>query len=273
MRIIFLFILVTASICVHAQTPSPSPTPADEPEFIVPARPTVANPAEFQQPGVLQLEVGYDGNFNARGDYKIQQDMPLSLRFAVNRRLLIELDTDSPYSMKDPSGVTKTGFGDTQLGIQAVLLPENKSRPGVAFAYYIKVPTADENKDLGTGRDDHSFIGLVSKTAGKTTIDFNAIYLLAGKTSSSGYASSGQGAFAVTQKLTKKFSLQGEISGMSRNDEQSGMMFGLAVASYQINRRTAIDGGIRFGLTPDAPKVGVVAGVTFGIGDLYKKHH
>ncbi len=39
---------------VQAQDQSSS----DEPDFIVPSRPTVSNPAEFQKPGVLQLEVG-----------------------------------------------------------------------------------------------------------------------------------------------------------------------------------------------------------------------
>lgn len=275
MRLLLLFVFAVYAFGVQAQIPSPSPSPSpdDEPDFIVPARPTVSNPAEFQRPGVLQLELGYNSNFDARGNFNVQQDVPLAIRFAVNRRFLIELDTDSPFSMKDSSGVTRTGAGDTQLGIQAVLLPETKSRPGVAIAYYIKLPTADENKGLGTGRVDHNFIGLVSKTVGNTTVDFNAIYLLAGMTSSNGHTSSGQGALAVSQKITKRLGLQGEISGYSRNDEQPGAMLGLAVATYQINRRIVIDGGIRFGLTPDTPKAGVVAGVTFGIASLYKRRH
>ncbi|MEP7077142.1 MAG: transporter, partial [Acidobacteriota bacterium] len=203
----------------------------------------------------------------------IQQDVPLALRFAVRRRILVELDTDSPYSLKDTSRVTESGAGDTQLGIQGVLLTENKSRPGVALAYCIKVPTADEKKGLGTGRVDQSFIGLISKTAGKTTVDFNAIYLLAGNTSDRHHSSSGQAAFAVTENITKRFGVQGEVSGASRNDEQAGAMFGLGVVTYQLNKRTVFDTGLRFGLTPFAPKVGVVAGVTFGIANLNKKHH
>ncbi|MGH9821605.1 MAG: transporter [Pyrinomonadaceae bacterium] len=250
-----------------------SPTPDDEPDFIVPARPTVSNPAQFQRPGVLQMEIGYDANFNARGSFRNQQDVPLALRFAISRRLLIELDTDSPFSIKDTRGITNSGTGDTQLGIQAVLQPETESCPGVAFAYYIKLPTAEASKGLGSGRVDHNFIGLVSKTVGKTTVDFNAIYRLAGKTDDGGHASSGQAALAVTQNLTKRFGVQGEISGASRNDGQPGAVFGLGVVTYQINRRTVIDSGIRFGLTPDAPRAGVVAGITFGIANLYKRHH
>ena len=267
----FFGVLVWASVAALSQTPAPAPD--DEPEFIDPARPTVSNPAQFQRPGVLQLEIGYDANFNARDSYRHQQDMPMALRFAVSRRLLIELDTDSPYSIKDPFGVKETGAGDTQLGIQAVIQNEKETRPGIAFAYYIKLPTAEENKGLGTGRVDHSFLGLISKTEKKTTIDFNAIYFLAGNTSDRGHSSSGQAALALTQALTKRFGVQGEVSGYSRNDEQPGAILGLGVVTYQISRRAVLDGGVRFGLTQFAPKVGVVAGVTFGIAGLYKKHH
>lgn len=261
--------LIFSAVYADAQT-SPSDD-EDAPEFIVPARPTVSNPAEFQKPGVLQLEFGYDGNFRA-ADFKAQEDAPLALRFAVNRRLLVELDTDSPYSIKDSGNFRQTGAGDTQLGIQAVLQPENKTRPGIALAYYIKLPTASVEKNLGTGRVDHNFIGLFSKKIDKTTIDFNAIYLLAGRTSSAGHASSGQAALAVTEDITKKFGLQGEISGVSRNDEQTGAMFALGVATYQIGRRISLDSGARFGLTKDAPRFGIVAGITVGIANLYKKH-
>ena len=251
----FLFLSLTVLIsatALFAQSPSSSPPVAadddDEPDFIVPARPTVSNPAEFQRPGVLQLEFGYNANFHASGSYKYQQDAPLALRFAVNRRMLLELDTDSPYSQKDTSGARNTGAGDTQLGIQAVLQPENKSRPGIALAYYIKLPTANENKGLGSGRTDHSFLGLVSKNIGKTTIDFNAIYLLAGRTSESGHSSSGQAALAASRNVTKRFGIQGEISGSSRNASQAGAMFGLGVVTYQINRRMVFDSGVRIGL-------------------------
>ena len=190
----FGFFMTIMGLSVFAQ--NPTPTPDEGPDFIVPARPTVSNPAQFQRPGVLQLEIGYDANFKARDSYHDQQDVPMALRFAVSKRLVIELDTDSPYALKDPGGLRETGAGDTQLGIQAVIQKESRTHPGLAFAYYIKLPTADENKGLGTGRVDHNFIGLVSKTIKKTTIDFNAIYLLAGNTSDRGHSSSGQAALA-----------------------------------------------------------------------------
>jgi hypothetical protein len=114
---------------------------------------------------------------------------------------------------------------------------------------------------------------LVSKKIGKTTIDFNAIYLVAGRTSNQGHASSAQAALAVSRDLTSRLSLQGEISGLGRNDEQPGALFVLAAVAYQVNRRLVIDGGVRAGLSPDAPRVGVFAGMTVGIANLYHHRH
>jgi len=241
------------------------------PDFIVPARPTVSNPAEFQKPGVLQLEAGYNANFRAPGTH-VQQDMPLALRFAVSRRVLLEFDGDSPSSQSD-EGVRTTGAGDSQLGIQVVLHHENEKRPGFSVAYYIKLPTADSAKGLGTGRVDHNFIALVSKKIHGTTVDFNAIYLVSGRTTDNGHASSGQAAFAASHNVRKRAGIQGELSGYSRNDEQSGALFALAAFTYQIKPRLVIDTGLRSGLTHDAPRVGFFAGLTLGIRDFYKHHH
>jgi hypothetical protein len=126
---------------------------------------------------------------------------------------------------------------------------------------------------LGTGRVDHNFVALVSKKIGKTTIDFNAIYLVAGRTSNKGHATSGQAALALSHDLTRRFGLQGEVSGFGRNDEQSGAMFVLSAVTYQVNRRLVLDSGMRAGLTRDAPRVGFFAGMTVGIANLYRRHH
>ena len=55
-RLAILFLIAACAFVARAQGSSSS---SDEPDFIVPSRPTVSNPAEFQRPGVLQLEFGY----------------------------------------------------------------------------------------------------------------------------------------------------------------------------------------------------------------------
>lgn len=265
--------LLFAAACgaAHAQTAQAQGSSNDDaPDFIVPARPTVSNPAEFQRPGVLQLEYGFNTNRHAPGGAS-EEDTPLALRFAVSRRLLLELDTDSPLSQSS-GGARATGAGDTQLGAQIVLRHEDARGPGVALAYYVKLPTASAAKGLGTGRFDHFALALISKKLGETVFDFNAIYLLAGRTTERGRASSAQAALAASRNVTRRFGLQGELSGLTRNDAQPGALFALGVVTYQLNRRLVIDCGLRSGLTPEAPRVGAVAGLTVGLAQLYRRH-
>jgi hypothetical protein len=221
---------------------------------------------------VLQLESGFNSNFHASG-VTSEEDPPIAIRFAVNLRVLLEADIDAVISQEVTGGGRTTGFGDCQFGIQTVLLHERERSPGVALAYYIKAPTASSSRGLGTGRVDHNFIALVSKTFDKTTLDFNGAYLLGGRTSARGHASSGQGAFAISQAVNKRFGVQGEISGFSRNDQQAGAMSELSVVTYQVNDRLVLDAGVRFGLTHGAPSSGFVAGMTVGISNLYRKKH
>lgn len=262
-------VLMCSTLAVSAQNTATNTE--DEPEFIVPARPTVSNPAEFQRPGVLQVEFGYNGNYHAK-DVAAEHDAPLAVRFAASRRLLFEFDSDSPISQKVNGSRRETGVGDFQLGVQYVVQHESTSKPGVALAYYIKLPAADSTRGLGTGRTDHNFIALISKKIGETTIDFNAVYLLAGRTTNNGHASSGQAALAATRPITKRTGVFAELSGLTRNDAQSGALFGLSGATYQVNKRLVFDAGIRTGLTRATPHVGIVAGMSVGIADLYKKH-
>jgi Putative MetA-pathway of phenol degradation len=263
-KLLLLILVLTFGSAANAQSSS-----ANDPDFIVPSRPTVSNPAEFQRPGVLQLEYGYNANLRAPG-VSLEQDTPLALRFAVNRRVLLEFDEDSPFSQTNGRRRT-TGAGDIELGIQVVLQHEKESRPGVAFAYFVKLPSASSTKGLGTGRVDHALTGLVSKSLRGTTIDFNFTYLVAGRTISSGHDSSGQAALALARPVSKKFGVEGEISGSSRQDQQPGSLFALGAVTYQVNRRLILDTGMRFGLTEEVPRVGFFAGITVGIADLYKR--
>jgi len=260
----------TARAQTRAQPTPPADEDEDAPDFIVPARPTASNPAEFQRPGVLQLEYGFNANSQAPGGASAE-DTPLALRFALSRRVLLEFDGDLLVS-QSAEGLRTTGAGDTQLGLQLVLQHEAATRPGVSLAYYVKLPTASADRGLGTGRVDHSLLALVSKKAGGTTFDFNAVYLLAGRTTDDGHASSAQAAFAASRNVTERVGWQGEVSGYTRNDAQPGAAFGLGVVTYQLNRRLVFDCGLRLGLTRDAPRVGAVAGFTVGVADLYRKH-
>ncbi|HEV7374446.1 MAG TPA: transporter [Pyrinomonadaceae bacterium] len=280
--ILFLSAFFLSAITIRAQqliiptTDSLPPVDAQaqsgkqEEEFINPARPGVSNPAELQKPGVLQIEYGYDGSFRA-SDHHTEQTAPLALRFAVTTRFLFELDLDTLNSQTDETGTRLTGIGDTQIGFQVVAFKDTEKHPALAFAYYAKLPTASAEKGLGTGRVDHKIITLLSKKFGETDMDFNAAYLIVGREHGSGWVTGGQAALAFERNFENNFGVQGELSGQTKDDVQPIGLYALGALTYKVNRRLVLDSGMRFGLTHDAPRVGVFAGMTIGLADFYRK--
>ncbi|MDQ1559958.1 MAG: hypothetical protein QOD32_3018 [Pyrinomonadaceae bacterium] len=243
----------------------------EEEEFIKPGRPGVANPAEIQKASVLQVEYGYDADFRGR-ELRTEQTAPLALRFAASSRLLLELDLDTFKSETDEATREReTGVGDTRVGLQVVALKDTTQHPALAFAYYVKLPTASEEKGLGTGRYDHALVFLLSKKVGRFDLDFNGAYLNHGREDGEGRESGGQAAFAFSREFENNFGFAGEFSGQSLDEAQPRGVYALAAATYKVNRRLQLDGGMRFGLTPDAPRAGVFAGMTIGVADFFGK--
>ena len=279
----FAFLILSASIACAQQLIIPttdslppntlqaqSGKQEEEEEFINPARPGVSNPAEFQKPGVLQIEYGYDASFRASG-FRLQQTAPVALRFAATSHLLFELDLDTVNSQTDERRTHMTGIGDTRIGFQIVTLKDTEKHPALAFAYYAKLPTASTEKGLGTGRVDHKIITLLSKKFGETDVDFNAAYLIVGREEERGWVTGGQAALGISREFENNYGFEAELSGQTKDDAQPPGLYALGALTYKVNKRFVFDSGMRFGLTQDAPRVGVFAGVTVGVADFYRK--
>jgi hypothetical protein len=275
--------LLSAAAISHAQQalipaggrpPSPAaviqPSSGQEEDYIKPSRPGVAVPAEIQKSGVLQVEFGYDANLRA-GEFCDQQAAPLTIRFAASSRLLLALDFETVKSEADQEGRRETGVGDTRVGAQWVALKDNKNHPALAFAYYLKLPSASREKGLGTGRIDHKVVLLLSKGFGKAELEINAAYLNVGREDSDRRASGGQGAISFSYEFENNLGIEGELSGQSLDDVQPRGIFALGALTYKVGKRIRFDTGVRFGLNPEAPRVGVFAGVTIGVANIFGK--
>ncbi|MCA1604458.1 MAG: transporter [Acidobacteria bacterium] len=259
-------------LAVGAQSHSGEDDHEGEAPLIKTSRVTITNPAEFQKAGVLQLEYGYDAYYRAR-NFRMEQASPLTLRFAATDRLLLALDFVTFISERhhehDPR---ETSVGDTRLGFQVVALKETPERPALSFAYYVKLPTGNEEKELSTGRVDHRFVALTGKKFGKTSVDFNAALLRVGRPHESGSTNGGQAALAISRSVGKGFGVVGELAGQTRKDVQPSGLYALGLVNYHVGHRLSLDAGMRFGLNPEAPPVGVVFGITVGLFDFYNKH-
>ncbi|MFN2598691.1 MAG: transporter [Pyrinomonadaceae bacterium] len=262
---LLVFVGLALTPAALAQQPTPQPPP-----FIQPSRPLVSTPAEVQKAGVLQVEYGYDAFFRSR-DFSTQQATPLRLRFAASSRLLLDFDFQPVKSQTARSGARETGVGDVRVGFQAVAIKGADKHPALAFAYFAKLPAASAEKGRGSGRVDHSVRALLSRKYGDTEVDFSSAALFVGRQGASGWAAGGEFALGVTHEPQEHgLGVQGEVSVRTKPGYDQQGAFALGALVYRVNRRFRLDGGMRFGLNPDAPRAGVFVGTTVGAADLFK---
>lgn len=248
MRVILcLFLAATVLLSV--------PLFADDEISANPNRPTVSNPADITQYGVLELEYGV----TATAD---DQELGGLIKFAAGHNLEIRID-NVPFQNNSVDSVS--GIGDIGLGFQYRFLSQSDKRPSMAIAYSLTVPTGVESE-----RYDHQMIYLISKDLGAYHADFNLDFEFLGREGKGGYDTVAAPALAVSRSLGD-FTLAGEISGTSsQNASTTSTLSTLWALSYNVSSRFVLDAAVSFGLKGDVPDRTYLAGVTFSIADLYR---
>ena len=252
---------------LHAQWID-SQTGCSKPAIVAnPNRPTVANPADTTQYGVLELEYGWDRTWPGGGLH--QYDFAGLLKFGMLCDIELRWTTTSLISQTDASG-TQNGFGDNWFGPQIRFYRQTTHVPALAFSYAAKFLSASQQKGLGSGRVDHAFTFLASKDLLGTHFDGNATYFLIGRTNSSGFDHFFQLNLSFSRTLRGPLGITGELYGNTRlNPATPGFISTLWALTVQVSPRLVLDGGIDAGLTSGAPHKRVFVGVTYSITDLY----
>jgi hypothetical protein len=232
-----------------------------------PNRPTVANPADITQYGVLELEYGWDRIWPDAGVH--QTTLGGLLKFAVLCDVELRWTTNSFLSQTDATGAHHT-FGDNWLGPQVRVYRQTKRVPTLAFSYAAKIPSASTEDSLGTGRVDHSFTFLASKDIKGFHFDFNATHFWIGRPGTSGFDQNDQLNLAFSRPIHGGLGFTGEFYGDTQlNQNTPSFTSSLWALTYTINPRLVIDGGFEGGLTSGGPHRHVFAGLTCSIANLY----
>ena len=232
-----------------------------------PNRPTVANPADITQYGVLELEYGWDRIWPDAGVH--QTVLGGLLKFAVLCDVELRWTTNSFLSQTDATGAHHT-FGDNWLGPQGRVYRQTKRVPTLAFSYAAKIPSASTEDSLGTGRVDHSFTFLASKDIKGFHFDFNATHFWIGRPGTSGFDQNDQLNLAFSRPIHGGLGFTGEFYGDTQlNQNTPSFTSSLWALTYTINPRLVIDGGFEGGLTSGGPHRHVFAGLTCSIANLY----
>lgn len=235
-----------------------------------PNRPTVANPADITQYGVLELEYGWDHVWPEPG---INQT---SLGGLVKFGLLCDLEfrwTTTEYtSQTDASGTHRT-FGDNWLGPQIRFYKQTTYVPTMAFSYAVKIPSASTEAGLGSGAVDHAFTLLASKDVRQIHFDVNASQFLIGRGGgTSGFDRGKQFNLSFSLPIRGRLQFTGELYGNTRvNRATPGFVSTLWALTFGISPRLVLDGGYEAGITDGGPHRHAFVGVTYAIANLYRR--
>ena len=190
------------------------------------------------------------------------------LKFGLLCDVELRWNTTSFISQTDPTG-THSSFGDNWLGTEVRFHRQSTWLPTMAFTYSFKIPSANAEIGLGTGRVDHSFIFGASETVAHFTFDFNVTQFLIGQPSA-GFDENQQMALAFSYPLYKRLQFAGEIYGLTQlNNATPGFASSLWVLTYSVSPRLIVDGGFEAGLTSGGPNRHPFGGITYAIANLY----
>ena len=231
-----------------------------------PNRPTVSNPAHVTQFGVLELEYGFDRMWPQE---RVSQAAGNGLlKFGLLCDVELRWNTTSFLSQHDSTG-THTTFGDNWFGTEIRFHRQRAWLPTMAFSYAVKIPSANTENDLGSGRVDHSLTFGASESVAHFTLDFNFTQFLVGKPSA-GFDQNQQMALAVSHVVYKKLQFAGEFYGQTQlNNPTPGFASSLWALTYTLAPRLVFDGGFEAGLTSGGPHRHAFGGITYSIANLY----
>jgi Putative MetA-pathway of phenol degradation len=232
-----------------------------------PNRPTVANPADVTQYGVLELEYGWDRTWPAEGVH--QTSLGGLLKFGLLCDVELRWTTTSFLSQTDATG-THRSFGDNWIGPQVRIYKQTKRVPTLAFSYAAKIASASTEDGLGNGRIDHALTFLASKDIAGIHFDFNVTHFWIGRQSAQGFDQNDQLNLTFSRPLHGPLQITGEFYGNTQlNQATPGFASSLWALTYTVRPRLVIDAGVEAGLTSGGPHRHVFAGATYSIGNFY----
>jgi hypothetical protein len=217
---------------------------------------------------VLEAEYGLERQWPGGGAHR--DDLSGGLRLGLTPYLDFHWSSGDFWNIVDESG-TRTGFGDTWLGLKYHFSQQNKHVPSFGIFYQVKVPSANDKNGMGTGQVDHAISFLASKDIGRVHLDFNVMEVLAGRPIISGFDDDTGSALSCWVPVSKKLTLVVEGYGNNElNQATPGFASALLGMTYKVNGRLFLDAGIDSGITPSAPRERVFLGITYSVANLYR---
>ncbi len=234
-----------------------------------PTRPTIANSAGIQNPGVLQIESGYDSYPRTHpGNQQTGnlQTVDTTITYAPLRALRLDF-LWSAFNHQQGGTATSNGIGDISLGGKVILHKEDyhKAAPGLALQYEAELPTAPPAALQNYGQQAIFLINHHYGPGGDLDVIANGSIVQSGCNTAAGCSYGGQQSVALSYHLQLVTRLY--LEAFSQNVSQSNTPPGTYLFSgfyHAFSDRFGLDGGMRFGVSHNSAAIGTTIGIVFG---------
>lgn len=153
---------------------------------------------------------------------------------------------------------SQSGLGDITLTAGYILIPEAEKTPMLRPLVYAKLPTADEDKGLGTGAYDFGGGLSLAKGFGDWFAYAEALYIAPGSTSSFNpnnyWTYLASTSYRVTERLVYGIDLSGATSAFDASAEALEVQLEV---NYWTSQRASVGGYVAKGLSDGSPDYGV----------------
>jgi hypothetical protein len=155
-------------------------------------------------------------------------------------------------------GDAQYGLGDVKLRGGYVLFTEEEYLPAIRPNFYLKFPTADKDKFLGTGAFDGGFALELFKWRGDWLADAEAGYAIQGHSTVVAVKDYFYYSAGVGYQLTERFRPMVIVKGSTPTVEGASALAEVRLrAKYQLTNHTGIDGYLAKGITTSSPEYGM----------------
>ncbi|MFQ5750810.1 MAG: transporter [bacterium] len=225
-----------------------------------PQRPSFSTNTSTTYPGWLEFEFGITAD-----EHIIDSPLVLKLGFTTNTEFFVGI---SPL-VRVSNGVSETGFGDVAIGARTRFRDGKDNSPSFAGQFSIKLPTADEDRGLGSGEVDFNFLVILSQIFEDFGVDLNGGISLIG-TPAAGHDAHFLGILTLSKTLAPKVSGYAELflnHNFASNDktEDAATFIASVGASYSVSPRLVLDAAINLNISNAPFDIQVLWGVTHAL--------
>jgi len=230
----------------------------------------------------LRMGVGYDQGDFGTAEISRAYYAPFSLRYTLSR---FDVGISSAFARIDTAGgirlidgvptptnsasgpLLESGLGDTTIRSRYFMMIDagrDTARPSITPFVKVKIPTADEQRGLGTGKTDYGFGVEVDKELGPVFLFGDAGYTVVGKIPALNFRNRPTASIGVGKQLSENVTVsslldwrRSIIAGNTNPAELVGVL------SYRASPRVTVTPNAFLGLTDGSSDFGAGLQMSF----------